>query len=405
MALQWKCVVSNTFATGPFRDNPIYPANEYYYNNANIIWSVLTQYGWTLNAICGAMGVFDWESGGFNPGIGELGGYPLPTGSAGNWNEHSHPSGLGFIQWTAPNGYYPVYSTVDPNPLLALANKYNKDWYDPSFQLLALNNCDNTEYTNFYAPSTGRVDILWGWRVNDSAITRWADYKVSTLSPEILARIFLANVEGVPGDNLAWRQQKAREWYNTFYGRTPDPDVPISPDMAGNIQGFVNWCIEKCNEPNIGYSQQYREEQTVGGITYYDCSSFVWYGLKHNDFDIDATGHPTYAFDTLAMPTDLPKMGFIQVDRNGELLPGDIGVNQTHTEVVYEGGTGQAKFMGAHSANYPLDQQVSINNYITQGTFYDSIWRFTGSPTPEPPPVPTQDKKMPVWMYLKRLPF
>ena len=231
MALTWKIVVSNSASTGAFRDNPIYPQNDYYYNNATIIFSVLSQYGWTLEAISGAMGVFDWESGGFNPGIAEIGGYPLPTGSTGNWNDRSHPSGLGLIQWTAPNGYYPEYSTVDPNPMLALANKYNKDWYDGSFQLLCLNNAANPDYTNFYAPSVGSVTEIWGWRVNDSAVTTFNDYKLSTLSPEDLARVFLANVEGVPGDHLQWRQEKARFWYNTFYGQTPDPDAPIIPDV------------------------------------------------------------------------------------------------------------------------------------------------------------------------------
>lgn len=230
MALTWKCVVSNRASTGQFRDNPVYPNNEYYYNNANIIWGVLTQYGWTLEAICGAMGVFDWESGGFNPGIGELGGHPLPTGTTGNWDEHSHPSGLGLIQWTAPNGYYPIYDTTDPNPLLACANRYDKNWYDGSFQLLALNHCDDPAYNTFYTPSSGHDDILWGWRVNDGTITNWTTYIQSTLTPEELARVFLANVEGVPGDNLAWRQAKARFWYDTFYGQTPDPDVPIVPD-------------------------------------------------------------------------------------------------------------------------------------------------------------------------------
>ena len=230
MSLTWKCVVSNQASTGGFRDNPNYNQRDYYYNNATLIWSILSQYNWTLEAICGAMGVFDWESGGFNPGIAEIGGYPLPTGTTGNFDEHSHPSGLGLIQWTAPNGYYPVYSTEDPNPMLALANKYNQNWYDGSFQLLCLNNAQNPDYTNFYAPSVGIVTAIWGWRVNDSAITTWADYKASTLSPEVLARVFLANVEGVPGDNLAWRQAKARFWYETFYGQTPDPDVPIDPD-------------------------------------------------------------------------------------------------------------------------------------------------------------------------------
>ena len=127
MALQWKSVPSNSYTTGPFRDNyTLYPAQDYYYNNANIIWSTFTQYGWTLNAIAGAMGVMDYESGGFNPGIGEMGGWPLPTGTTGNWNVYSHPSGLSLAQWTAPNGYYPTYDTTDPNPLLAMAFSYSE---------------------------------------------------------------------------------------------------------------------------------------------------------------------------------------------------------------------------------------------------------------------------------------
>lgn len=308
------------------------------------------------------------------------------------------------IQWTAPNGFAPTYSTVDPNPMLALANKYNKNWYDGSFQLLCLNHAQDPNYTDFYAPSVGRTTAIWGWRVNDHTITTFANYKNSTLTPEVLARVFLANVEGVPGDHLAWRQQQARFWYNTFKNATPDPDAPIMPDMSGDIQGFVNWCIEKCNDPNVGYSQAHREEETISGKTYYDCSSFIWYGLKHNGFDIDATGHPNYAFNTTAMPSDLPLMGFVEIDRNGELLPGDIGVTTTHAEVVYEGGTGQGKFMGAHNDSLPFADQVSINNYITPGTDFDSIWRFQGG-TPTPPTPLASKRKMPLWMMLRRLPF
>lgn len=46
-----------------------------------------------------------------------------------------------------------------------------------------------------------------------------------------------------------------------------------------NIQLSYNWAIETCVKPNVGYSQQYRNQRTVNGITYYDCSSFVWYAL------------------------------------------------------------------------------------------------------------------------------
>lgn len=405
MALVWKCVVSNDANTGAFRDNPNYPAADYYYNNANVIWATLTQYGWTLEAICGAMGVFDWESGGFNPGIGELGGWPLPTGSQGNWDTHSHPSGLGLIQWTAPNGYYPVYSTVDPNPLLELANAYNQNWYDGPFQLLALNHCDDPAYKDFYAPSVGAVTALWGWRVNDSTFTTWGAYKSGTLSPEDMARVFLANVEGVPGDNLAWRQNKARFWYNTFYGQTPDPDVPIMPDVyPGNVQGFVNWCYDKCQDPDVQYSRPNREEQTINGITYYDCSSFIWYGLLHNDFDVTATNHPNRAFTTSEMPADLALMGFTEIDRSGEIKPGDIGWNPDHAEVCYSGGSGQGVFMGAHSDQLPAADQVSVNNFASAGTDFEKIFRFAGgSPGPAPGPG-TKGKKL-LWMYIRNWPY
>lgn len=241
MALEWKSVPSNSYTTGPFRDNyTLYPAQEYYYNNANIIWATFTQYGWTLNAIAGAMGVMDYESGGFNPGIGEMGGWPLPTGTTGNWDVYSHPSGLSLAQWTAPNGFYPTYDTTDPNPLLAMANKFNVDWYDGAFQCLAINHCNDPEYTDFYAPSVGAVTQLWGWRQGSHAdyhiVSSWNDYRTSTLPPEELAKAYLACVEGVPGgfepdgSDYRWRQQQARYWYDTFYGKTPDPDVPVYPD-------------------------------------------------------------------------------------------------------------------------------------------------------------------------------
>jgi hypothetical protein len=34
-----------------------------------------------------------------------------------------------------------------------------------------------------------------------------------------------------------------------------------------SIQTAYEWAIEKCNAPNIGYSQAYRNQRTVNGIT------------------------------------------------------------------------------------------------------------------------------------------
>ena len=370
---------------------------------------------YVIAAICGC---FKRESG-VNPGIWEsrivppdpvpwyhvyqynnIGGYGF-----GQFTNTSGPGGGGFrcgdyYNWCVSNNLRPE----DGNAQLQYIFSVENVWYNSSQQIGSYTTL--AEYVA--STSTNLHDLVWD---------------------------FLASWEGVPGDAFAERYafaQRAFDYIEQHKNDTPSDYTWVtgnfytsdaqmlnnvmcvyfymdgySPGVfPGNISDFVQWCIATCNDPNVGYSQQYREEQTVSGITYYDCSSFVWYGLAHTGFDIEATGHSNYAFNTLAMPTDLPKMGFVQIDKNSALQPGDIGVNSGHTEVVYQGGTGQATFMGAHSDRLPLADQVSIDNYTTPVTRYESIWRFMSGPGPVPPsPTPVETKKMPIWMYLKRLPF
>lgn len=71
---------------------------------------------------------------------------------------------------------------------------------------------------------------------------------------------------------------------------------PWGSGSSGGIGGLMSqamsWWIEKCNAPNVGYDQNFRNEQTINGITYYDCSSFVWYGLGHAGFEINLSAWP-----------------------------------------------------------------------------------------------------------------
>ena len=53
-----------------------------------------------------------------------------------------------------------------------------------------------------------------------------------------------------------------------------------------SIQSAYNWSIETCAKENVGYSQTYRNQRTVNGITYYDCSSFIWYALIAGGWDL-----------------------------------------------------------------------------------------------------------------------
>lgn len=149
--------------------------------------------------------------------------------------------------------------------------------------------------------------------------------------------------------------------------------------MAESITGAIQWAVSRCADPNVQYSQTYREEQTIDGITYYDCSSFIWFALKHNGWDMAAmTGH-SYAWTTASMPQELPLAGFQQVLITGEWKPGDIVWRSGHCEMVYSGGSGSGVTMGAHD-HYPSDTQrdVSINNYTSTYSEYTSLWRYSG---------------------------
>ena len=132
----------------------------------------------------------------------------------------------------------------------------------------------------------------------------------------------------------------------------------------GDINKTYTWAIQTCIAPDVGYSQTYRNQQTINGITYYDCSSFVNYALNAGGFDTPSYAPTHGAFTTFTEPAELLRLGFTEVDPTGEYKAGDIGVSASHTEICYQGGQGGGIFMGAHSDRYPLQDQVSITNYV-----------------------------------------
>lgn len=367
---------------------------------------------YVVAAICGC---FKRESG-VNPGIWES--LIVPSDTFYHVYQGDGIGGYGFGQFTnTQEAGGAVGWRCRDYYLWCVAN--NKDTGDGSAQMEYILTVEKVWYNSpqqrgsyttideFVAStSTNLGDLVWDWLASWEGVPGNAYQERLDFANTALAYIGQHKNDGptsyrwVTGNFYTSEAQMLNNvmcMYFYFQGYSPGTGT------KGDVTGFVNWCIAKCNDPNVGYSQTYRNEQTVGGITYYDCSSFVFFGLKHNDFDLDAIGNPQYAFNTLAMYEALPKMGFTQVDKSGELKPGDIGVRDDHCEVVYEGGVGQARFMGAHSANRPLAEQVSINDYITQGSSYVSIYRLTESPGPTP--EPTKPKKMPFWLMLKRIPF
>ena len=143
-----------------------------------------------------------------------------------------------------------------------------------------------------------------------------------------------------------------------------------------DINKAYSWAIQTCSANNVGYSQSYRNQQTVGGITYYDCSSFINYALLAGGFSTPAYAPYHNAFTTYTEITELARLGFIEVDPNGEYKPGDIGWDSGHTEMCYSGGTGKGVFMGAHTSYATLENQVSIGSSSGDANYQRSFTRL-----------------------------
>lgn len=150
-----------------------------------------------------------------------------------------------------------------------------------------------------------------------------------------------------------------------------------------SLQAAYDWAYNICNNnatlQNTGYSQAHRNQETIGGITYYDCSSFVWYALKAGGFDVEGV-YGTYPFVTANMGAVLLQLGFVEYDAsNGLWSKGDIMWVNGHTEIVYD--PLNYRTMGAHSDvdqygnPLPISQQVSLgtynnHSYFTKGYYY-----------------------------------
>lgn len=148
-----------------------------------------------------------------------------------------------------------------------------------------------------------------------------------------------------------------------------------------SINSAYTWAVNCCNLPKVGYSQAYRNQQTVNGITYYDCSSFINYALLAGGFSTPEYAPQHNAFTTYTMPSVLLSLGFKLVNSN-DLKPGDIGLSSSHTEMCYKGGVAgvSAVFMGAHTDNAPLANQVSIGSSGGNPDYanpnFTSFWRY-----------------------------
>lgn len=200
-----------------------------------------------------------------------------------------------------------------------------------------------------------------------------------------------------------------------------------------SLQGAYNWAVNMCNRPDVGYwmSAYWRNLSVNNGITYVDCSSFMFFALGiGGGYDMSKFGFSTNwalypgkhgevgynAWGVLGMTRCLPYMGFKKIYPVPDYwLPGDIltkydpATDDGHTEMCYES---PRRTMGAHSSKPPLPDQVSIRTWNTDPGYYQYLWRYIIDDTPLPPvypdPGPGSDlgstennPKMKLWMMCK----
>lgn len=186
-------------------------------NNAYCFFSEMSNKGWTLEAICGALGNIRLEST-INPGACEINRGQPRVGSL------YFGGGLGLIQWTD----YPAYVQQYVNPLLWYANRVNGSWWSGNLQCDLIDLADDPVITDCGEGQGAR----WGWLNNSHAYLPYSEYKAYTGSVADAAEIFMWSMER-PGDSstLSQRQFYASYWYDYLGGMTPDtPTDPTDPE-------------------------------------------------------------------------------------------------------------------------------------------------------------------------------
>lgn len=145
--------------------------------NAQEIMNQLTSRGWTKNAVAGMLGNMQSEST-INPGIWES--------LSPNVNR-----GFGLVQWTPAT------------KLISWAGGQGLDYTSGDVQLQRI----DWELANNQQ-----------WAATSQYPMSFQEFKVSTLTPEYLAQVFLRNYERPLNPNQPIRSTQARYWYDNIEG-------------------------------------------------------------------------------------------------------------------------------------------------------------------------------------------
>lgn len=201
------------------------------YENARLLWYGLKSHGWTDSAVAGAMGNFEYESGGqFNLGQWQHGYH------VGDWDT----AGLGLGQWTPAskladycggrteqaccNGDKQIAFIATGNQWLT--NLVNRDGYSRYYGYSGIPYYDNlSQYTsdNSKSPEDMCLSFQCFWERGDANDVR---------------------------KSMSTRQGYARKWFNTF-GGSSGSGYAIRLHAQGNCQPFATLHLDEGIENQI----------------------------------------------------------------------------------------------------------------------------------------------------------
>lgn len=167
--------------------------------NAYMIWNILSQLGWTVNAVCGLLGNLEVESG-YNPWRYE-GDNIQSMASAQSWGY-----GYGLVQFTPCRKYQ-----FDSRAQQLFG--YGPNWSD---QTGSLN--DGTAQLIF-------IDRFADYYPTSSYPETYSQFKQSNATADYLARVWIYNYErpADPSASIAQREAAALYWYSILSGTPPGP--------------------------------------------------------------------------------------------------------------------------------------------------------------------------------------
>lgn len=180
------------------------------FSNCVMIYSILSNFGWKLNPICGLLGNVERESG-YNPWRWESDTVLASTDT--ELIAHSRSHGYGLFQFT-PAGKY-IYNSYAQS--LAA--------YGPNFS-------DRVGYDVDGTAQLAYLDDYGDYIPTRNFPISYADYKTdNSHTLDWLTECWCRNYErpAHPEQSMNLRKQSARYWFGVLSQYDPDPPVPPGP--------------------------------------------------------------------------------------------------------------------------------------------------------------------------------